>query len=135
MTKYALTFHSRWDKGNSGGCPVPHKKSSIVIPGMNNGPRVPTVPTKSGVMLGLGETREQVEQALRDLRAHDVDMITLGQYLQPTPHHHPAMVVLMMPEHRPKPTTTTAAAAATTTKASSSSSSTINKKSSNTWKN
>ena len=53
--------------------------------------RNPTVPTKSGIMLGLGETREQVEQALRDLRAHDVDMLTLGQYLQPTPHHHPVM--------------------------------------------
>jgi lipoic acid synthetase len=53
--------------------------------------RIPGVPTKSGIMLGLGETREQVEQALRDLRDHDVDMITLGQYLQPTPHHHPVL--------------------------------------------
>ncbi|MEM1412265.1 MAG: lipoyl synthase [Pseudomonadota bacterium] len=53
--------------------------------------RNPGVPTKSGIMLGLGETREQVEQALRDLRDHDVDMITLGQYLQPTPHHHPVV--------------------------------------------
>jgi lipoic acid synthetase len=51
----------------------------------------PSVPTKSGIMLGLGETREQVEGALRDLRAHDVDMITIGQYLQPTPHHHPVL--------------------------------------------
>ncbi len=51
----------------------------------------PNIPTKSGVMLGLGETREQVEQVLKDLRAHDVDMITLGQYLQPTPHHHPVL--------------------------------------------
>ena len=51
----------------------------------------PDIPTKSGVMLGLGETLEQVEQVLRDLRAHDVDMITLGQYLQPTPHHHPVL--------------------------------------------
>jgi lipoic acid synthetase len=49
------------------------------------------VPTKSGLMLGLGETREQVEKALRDLREHDVDMITIGQYLQPTAHHHPVM--------------------------------------------
>ena len=47
--------------------------------------------TKSGIMLGLGETMEQVQQTLRDLRAHDVDMITVGQYLQPTPHHHPVM--------------------------------------------
>ena len=51
----------------------------------------PDVGTKSGVMLGLGETMEQVEQTLRDLRAHDVDMVTIGQYLQPTPHHHPVM--------------------------------------------
>jgi lipoic acid synthetase len=51
----------------------------------------PGIPTKSGVMLGLGETFEQLEQVLKDLRAHDVDMITLGQYLQPTPHHHPVL--------------------------------------------
>ncbi|WP_146908105.1 lipoyl synthase [Arenimonas daejeonensis] len=51
----------------------------------------PDVPTKSGIMLGLGETWDQVLGALRDLRAHDVDMVTIGQYLQPTPHHHPVM--------------------------------------------
>lgn len=51
----------------------------------------PAVPTKSGIMLGLGETQEQVEATLRDLRAHDVDMITIGQYLQPTAHHHPVL--------------------------------------------
>jgi lipoic acid synthetase len=51
----------------------------------------PGLPTKSGIMLGLGETRDQVEGAMRDLRAHDVDMITIGQYLQPTPHHHPVI--------------------------------------------
>jgi lipoic acid synthetase len=51
----------------------------------------PGVPTKSGIMLGLGETMEQVQKTLRDLRVHDVDMITVGQYLQPTPHHHPVM--------------------------------------------
>jgi lipoic acid synthetase len=51
----------------------------------------PTIPTKSGIMLGLGETAEQVEVAMRDLRDHDVDMITIGQYLQPTAHHHPVM--------------------------------------------
>src|SRR5690606_18231974 len=49
----------------------------------------PSLPTKSGIMLGLGETLEQVQATLRDLRAHDVDMITIGQYLQPTAHHHP----------------------------------------------
>ncbi len=51
----------------------------------------PKVPTKSGIMLGLGETREQVEQALLDLRQHDVDLVTIGQYLQPTAHHHPVI--------------------------------------------
>ena len=51
----------------------------------------PDVPTKSGIMLGLGETMEQVEGTLRDLRAHDVDMVTIGQYLQPSAHHHPVM--------------------------------------------
>lgn len=51
----------------------------------------PDIPTKSGIMLGLGETTEQVEQVLRDLREHDVDMLTVGQYLQPTSHHHPVL--------------------------------------------
>jgi len=51
----------------------------------------PDVPTKSGIMLGLGETWSQVEGALNDLRAHAVDMVTIGQYLQPTPHHHPVI--------------------------------------------
>jgi lipoic acid synthetase len=53
--------------------------------------RQPTVPTKSGIMLGLGESWEQVEQTLRDLRAHEVDLVTIGQYLQPSAHHHPVM--------------------------------------------
>jgi lipoic acid synthetase len=47
----------------------------------------PEVPTKSGLMLGVGETIEEVEQVMRDLRAHDCDMLTLGQYLQPSVHH------------------------------------------------
>ena len=51
----------------------------------------PQLPTKSGIMLGLGETMEQVQATLRDLRAHDVDMVTIGQYLQPTAHHHPVL--------------------------------------------
>ena len=51
----------------------------------------PAVPTKSGIMLGLGETMEQVVDVLRDLRAHDVDMVTIGQYLQPSPAHHPVL--------------------------------------------
>lgn len=51
--------------------------------------RYPGIPTKSGMMLGLGETPEEVRQVLDDLRAHDVDMLTLGQYLQPTKYHMP----------------------------------------------
>jgi lipoic acid synthetase len=49
----------------------------------------PQVPTKSGIMVGLGETDAEVEQVMRDLRAHDVDGITIGQYLQPSKHHAP----------------------------------------------
>jgi lipoyl synthase len=49
------------------------------------------IPTKSGIMLGLGETLDQVHGALNDLRSHAVDMVTIGQYLQPTPHHHPVL--------------------------------------------
>lgn len=49
--------------------------------------RQPGVLTKSGLMLGLGETIPEVEQVLRDLRAHNVDMVTLGQYLQPSRDH------------------------------------------------
>lgn len=51
----------------------------------------PDVATKSGIMLGLGETMEQVQATLRELRAHDVDMVTIGQYLQPSPAHHPVL--------------------------------------------
>lgn len=51
----------------------------------------PQLPTKSGLMLGLGEELREVEQVMRDLRAYDVDMLTLGQYLQPSPHHLPVI--------------------------------------------
>jgi lipoic acid synthetase len=47
------------------------------------------VPTKSGLMVGLGEYDEEILQVMRDLRAHEVDMLTVGQYLQPSPHHLP----------------------------------------------
>ncbi|CAC9526068.1 Lipoyl synthase (EC 2.8.1.8) [uncultured Gammaproteobacteria bacterium] len=47
----------------------------------------PEVVTKSGLMLGVGETEKQVIDVLKDLRAHNVDMLTLGQYLQPSKHH------------------------------------------------
>ena len=53
--------------------------------------RLPHVPTKSGLMLGLGETDDEIMQVLRDLRAHNVDMLTLGQYLQPSAHHLPVL--------------------------------------------
>ena len=49
----------------------------------------PHVPTKSGVMMGLGETNEEIVQVLTDLREHGVNMLTLGQYLQPSRHHLP----------------------------------------------
>lgn len=51
----------------------------------------PTVPTKSGLMVGLGETDEEILEVMRDLRAHNVDMLTIGQYLQPSPHHLPVL--------------------------------------------
>jgi lipoic acid synthetase len=47
------------------------------------------VPTKSGLMVGLGETDEEIVAVMRDLRTHGVDMLTIGQYLQPSPHHLP----------------------------------------------
>jgi lipoic acid synthetase len=49
----------------------------------------PEIPTKSGLMVGLGETVDEVLQAMRDLRAHQVDILTIGQYLRPTPKHLP----------------------------------------------
>ena len=51
----------------------------------------PNVPTKSGLMLGLGETDGEILQVMQDLRAHNVNMLTLGQYLQPSVHHLPVM--------------------------------------------
>ncbi|MBM4074403.1 MAG: lipoyl synthase, partial [Planctomycetes bacterium] len=49
----------------------------------------PNIATKSGLMLGLGETREELLDVCADLRSVDCDMLTLGQYLQPTPDHLP----------------------------------------------
>ena len=49
--------------------------------------RRPDVLTKSGLMLGIGETKDEVIEVMKDMRAHDIDMITLGQYLQPSKHH------------------------------------------------
>jgi lipoic acid synthetase len=49
----------------------------------------PSVPTKSGLMVGLGETDDEILAVMRELRAQQVDMVTIGQYLQPSPHHLP----------------------------------------------
>ncbi len=49
----------------------------------------PHVPTKSGIMVGLGETDEEILQVMRDMRAHGIDMLTIGQYLAPSGHHLP----------------------------------------------
>jgi lipoate synthase len=49
----------------------------------------PDIPTKSGMMVGLGETDEEILQVMRDMRAHDIDMLTIGQYLAPSGHHLP----------------------------------------------
>ena len=48
----------------------------------------PSIFTKSGLMVGLGETKEEIAQVMDDMRAADIDFLTVGQYLQPTPKHH-----------------------------------------------
>ena len=53
--------------------------------------RHPSVPTKSGLMVGLGERDDEILEVLRDLRAHDVEMLTIGQYLQPSGGHLPVL--------------------------------------------
>ena len=49
----------------------------------------PDIPTKSGLMMGMGEDKHEIAEVLQDLRTHDVEMLTLGQYLQPSKHHFP----------------------------------------------
>jgi len=51
--------------------------------------RFPNIPTKSGLMVGLGETDEEILEVMRDMRAHDIDMLTIGQYLAPSNSHLP----------------------------------------------
>src|SRR5260370_10339074 len=58
----------------------------------------PAIPTKSGLMLGLGETLDEVEQVMRDLRASNVDILTLGQYLRPSPKHLPILRYVLVEE-------------------------------------
>ena len=53
--------------------------------------RYPAVPTKSGLMVGLGETDDEILQTMRDMRAYGIDMLTIGQYLQPSVHHLPVL--------------------------------------------
>ena len=49
----------------------------------------PDIPTKSGLMMGMGESLDEIREVMQDLRSHDVNMLTLGQYLQPSRHHYP----------------------------------------------
>ncbi len=51
--------------------------------------RFPHIPTKSGLMVGLGETDDEILEVMRDMREHDIDMLTIGQYLAPSGHHLP----------------------------------------------
>ncbi len=53
--------------------------------------RCPEVPTKSGIMVGLGETNEEIKELMVLMREHDIEMITIGQYLQPSKHHSPVL--------------------------------------------
>ena len=53
--------------------------------------RFPAIPTKSGLMVGLGETDDEILEVMRDMRAHGIDMLTIGQYLQPTQGHLPVL--------------------------------------------
>ncbi len=58
----------------------------------------PEIPTKSGLMLGIGENTDEVLQVMRDLRAHGVDILTLGQYLRPSPKHLPIIRYVTLEE-------------------------------------
>jgi len=60
----------------------------------------PVTPVKSGLMLGLGETETEVIGVMRDLRAHSVDILTLGQYLRPSPKHLPIVRYVAPDEFR-----------------------------------
>jgi lipoic acid synthetase len=53
--------------------------------------RFAAIPTKSGLMVGLGETDDEIIATMRDMRSHGIDMLTIGQYLQPSPHHLPVL--------------------------------------------
>lgn len=53
--------------------------------------KCPNIPTKSGIMVGLGETNEEIKELMLRMREHDIEMITIGQYLQPSKHHSPVL--------------------------------------------
>jgi len=53
--------------------------------------RFPALPTKSGLMVGLGETDDEIVETMRDMRAHGIEMLTIGQYLQPSARHLPVL--------------------------------------------
>ncbi len=69
----------------------------------------PAVPTKSGIMVGLGETDEEILVTMQDLRDHDVDMLTIGQYLAPTNHHLPVARYVHPERHTGRATNNTQA--------------------------
>ena len=52
---------------------------------------MPHIPTKSGIMVGLGETDDEIREIMRDMRANNIEMITVGQYLQPSDGHLPVL--------------------------------------------
>ena len=62
--------------------------------------RYPTVKTKSGLMVGLGETIDEIKEVIQDLHNHNCDMLTIGQYLQPTSHHLPVKAYLTPDEFK-----------------------------------
>ena len=64
---------------------------SLALLARFQGARFPAIPTKSGLMVGLGETDDEILAVMRDMRAHDIDMLTIGQYLQPTAGHLPVL--------------------------------------------
>jgi lipoic acid synthetase len=73
-----------------GGAPPDVMNHNLeTVPRLYKQARHANIPTKSGLMVGLGETDDEILQTMHDLRAHDVEMLTIGQYLAPSTHHLP----------------------------------------------